>query len=212
MAKIGQGIFGGIQGKLGNLVGSSWKGVNVLKTKPQSVANPRTAPQVAQRDKMTGVVTVAVLFLSVFIKALWDRFASRMSGYNMFVKANISCFSDGVFTNFADFVISQGKMASTIPASQTINRTANTLTFTWLNESGIGFKLASDVLYAVAYNETSGEWAVNCGTLLRSELTAEFAFNTDIEIGDVIHWYSTFKRSDGTIVASSLYRTATVLA
>ena len=46
MAKVRQGILGGFRGRVGNIVGTGWKGIAVMKSLPLTVANPRTAGQV----------------------------------------------------------------------------------------------------------------------------------------------------------------------
>lgn len=51
MGVISQGILGGVSGKVGNVVGASWKGIDYLRIKPSNVANPRTEGQVSQRTK-----------------------------------------------------------------------------------------------------------------------------------------------------------------
>ena len=51
MARISQGVYGGISGKLGNTVGASWKGIHYLRILPASVANPNTTKQQGQRQK-----------------------------------------------------------------------------------------------------------------------------------------------------------------
>ena len=89
MAIIKQGILGGFSGKIGNIVGSSWKGIAIMKTKPLSVANPKTAAQVAQRTAFSESVTIATQILADVIKPLWDRFSERKSGYNGFIQYNI---------------------------------------------------------------------------------------------------------------------------
>ena len=42
MGKINQGILGGVSGQVGNVIGGTWKGIDYLRIKPSSVANPRT--------------------------------------------------------------------------------------------------------------------------------------------------------------------------
>ena len=59
MATIKQGILGAFSGKVGSVVGSSWKGIAIMKALPASVANPRTAKQVIQRSKMSSAVAFA---------------------------------------------------------------------------------------------------------------------------------------------------------
>ena len=56
MGKISQGILGGLSGKVGNVVGASWKGIDYVRIKPSSVANPRTVGQVNQRTKFSATL------------------------------------------------------------------------------------------------------------------------------------------------------------
>ncbi len=51
MGRINQGILGGFSGKVGNVVGGNWKGIDYMRVKPASVANPKTVGQVNQRTK-----------------------------------------------------------------------------------------------------------------------------------------------------------------
>lgn len=99
MGTIKQGILGGVSGKVGSVVGTSWKGQAVLKAMPLSVANPQTAAQTAQRGKFSGIVNIAQYCLTSILQPVWNPFASKMSGYNMFVRSNVnSAFNDsGVF-------------------------------------------------------------------------------------------------------------------
>ena len=49
MGKIESGAFSSISGKVGNLVGSTWKNINYLKAKPKKSSKPATPQQVEQR-------------------------------------------------------------------------------------------------------------------------------------------------------------------
>lgn len=42
MGTIKQGILGGFSGKVGTVIGSSWKGISYMRSRAQSVKNPRT--------------------------------------------------------------------------------------------------------------------------------------------------------------------------
>ena len=44
MGVISQGILGGVSGKVGNVVGASWKGIDYLRIKPSNVANQHSRP------------------------------------------------------------------------------------------------------------------------------------------------------------------------
>lgn len=50
MGKIMQGILGGFSGKVGTVVGGTWKSISYIRSIATSVANPRTEKQLRQRE------------------------------------------------------------------------------------------------------------------------------------------------------------------
>jgi len=207
MGVIKQGVLGGFQGKVGPVVGSSWKGISVLKSKPVSVANPKTAGQIAQRSKMSNVVAFASFYLAGIIKPLWDRFASQMSGYNDFVSTNIALFASEWPSTPADLVVSKGKMLLTEIASTEVANASPDVVVNWNNDAGVGLKLASDEVYVLAYNPTSGGVGFLSGTAVRSALTCDFAMTENNVTGQTVYFYLAFRRADGTIVSDNSYKT-----
>jgi len=210
MGKIKQGILGGVSGSVGGVVGSSWKGINVIKSKPQSVANPKTAGQVAQRGAFSEVVAFATVILAAIIKPLWDRFQVAKSGYNAFVSANIAFFDATGLITPASLLISKGKMEATAITNLSVLAASKNVDFEWVNDSGTGYKLATDGEYAVAYNETTGEIVFNGGGQVRSDISSDLSFATNMVSGDVIHVWQAFRRADGTVVSNTSYATAVV--
>jgi len=210
MGKIKQGILGGFSGKVANVVGSSWKGIAVMKSLPLSVANPRTAAQVAQRTKFSNVTVFAALILSSIIKPLWDRFAQNMSGFNDFVSSNIDLFAASVPSPFADLIISKGKMLSTVIDTVDTDDGSTTLDIYWIDDSGAGYKLADDNSYAIIINETTGDVGFQDVTSIRSSAVLSVAMPNEVSTGDVLHAYLSFIRADGTVCSNNSYATATV--
>jgi hypothetical protein len=51
MGKSQQGIYGAFNGRVGNVIGSTWKGTQVLRIRPASVANPQTDAQMETRKR-----------------------------------------------------------------------------------------------------------------------------------------------------------------
>lgn len=215
MGKLKQGILGGFSGKVANIVGSSWKGIAIIKAMPLSVANPKTAAQVAQRGKFSYLVSLAKLMLTSIIKPYWDRFAQYMSGYNDFMKANIhSCDSTSI-TDPAAFDISQGKMASTVLASYAVAAGTKQLDITWDDDSGSGYKLADDTIAVVVYNTTQKQLQVSfdpAALIARSALSLSYVLGIDLAENDIVYIYTAFRRSDGTIVSATKHTPVTVSA
>ena len=158
MGKIKQGILGAVSGKVGGVIGSSWKGIAYLKVMPASVANPNTAGQQTQRSAFSGIVAIASDLLSATVKPLWDRFAQFQSGYNAFVSANIATFVGSVFTYPENFIISRGKLVGFDNPSLAAPVGNTGVTVSWDDNTGEGDALATDEAYLVFYNEDTGEW------------------------------------------------------
>lgn len=212
MGKIPQGILGGVSGKIGGVVGSSWKGINVIKTKPLSVANPRTAGQVAQRSLFGNTVAFAVLILADIIKPLWDRFASKKSGYNEFIQTNINLFAGSSPFPQSDLIISKGKMAATPIDSVVASEAAGTVVVNWTDDSGVGFKLATDIVYALLINQTNGAVEAFETAIIRSAATAVLTPTEAFVASQIFSVYLAFKRADGSIVSNTAYKVQTAVA
>jgi hypothetical protein len=150
MGIIKQGILGGFKGKVGGIIGTSWKGKAVIKAIPLSVANPRTAGQVKQRSKMKLLVAFAVSIIASTIKPLWDRFASGMSGYNAFVAANMQAFNLDGSIDPTKIIVSKGRMLPVDVTAFTINGT--TVTVRWTDPTGDKYAMPTDNAYIVLAN------------------------------------------------------------
>lgn len=215
MGVLKQGILGGFSGKVANIIGTSWKGISVIKAMPLSVANPKTASQVAQRLLFKNCSLFGVILLAVIIKPLWDRFAIKMSGFNAFVKENIDLFTSVLPATPADLVISKGKMSpTTISEVVALNNSAG-FSIAWVDDTGVGYKLATDIPYILGVNETTGAVVVSDGVTDVKDRADELIgaqFPVQLETGDVIRCYLAFKRSDGTIVSNTSYATVNVPA
>lgn len=110
MARLDQGLLGGYSGKLGTTVGASWKGINVVRTYQPTVANPNTIGQFKQRTLFKDWAKLASFLLPSHIKPLWDRKATRMSGYNAFMQRNLLISKEYGNIDPMEMVLSQGLM------------------------------------------------------------------------------------------------------
>jgi len=211
-AVIKQGILGGLSGSIGSVTGSSWKGIAVLKAKPLSVANPQTAKQVAQRDKMTWLVAFFKLILSTIVKPLNDRFASKMSGFNLVVQQSMGAFDiAGEVDDFSKIYItpsSKGEQDVTMDGPGPGDLIVPLI---WVSVAGVGQQLATDKLYAVVYNETQDRYVASGGVTSRSANAAAIVCANDFLVAaDVLHCYAAFLKLDGTIVYRQSYSTIVV--
>ena len=108
MAKIRAGILSKVQGKVGGVVGATWKGKNYLRehVKP---SNPNTPAQQLQRAKMSVAVKGASYFLGGVLTRFTNKFVKDMSAYNWFVKQNIAS-KESPSTNLKDLKLCFGNL------------------------------------------------------------------------------------------------------
>lgn len=212
MAKIPQGILGGIRGRVGNIVGGAWKGINYIRSMPLSVANPNTTLQQAQRGAFTQVVLTARLLLANLIATYWDPFARAMSGYNHFISINIDAFTTAGFTTFADFFSSRGILTGVVNLVGAFSVGGTSIDWTWTDNSGSGDALATDLVVTLYYNEDQGYWQFHDAGAIDREDAAKASTDTRMELGDTLHGYVFFIRPDLSKISDSAYFTGDVAA
>ncbi len=211
MGVIKQGILGGFSGKVANVVGSSWKGIAVLKSLPLSVANPKTAGQVAQRGAMTTIVAASRLLLAALLQPYWNPFAQRMSGYNAFVKENIATFRTAGFTDFSDFFSTRGSLLGVVVTGAVGDSGDSDIDVTWDDNTGTADALGTDEVVITYYNDTQDYWVVDAGNAIRSAGTINIA-DALIATNDALKVYTSMSRPDISKVSDSVYNAVAVAA
>lgn len=205
MGVIKRGILGGFSGAVANVVGSTWKGIDYMKSLPLSVANPRTPGQVKQRGAFTGIVSIASSALSVIVKPLWDRFAVKESGYNSFVSANIATMDGDTFAFPEDLIISRGSLTATANLSYTQGLPNVDINVAWDDNSGTGNASSSDELLFLVLDVRKEVQEKKNNGITRAGGTQNLLFKTQIPVGESYYLYVGIKKADGTIVSDSDY-------
>lgn len=205
MGTIKSGILGGFSGKVGGVVGTSWKGIAVMKAIPQSVANPRTNLQIAQRTKMQNIVAFAGVINASIIKPLKDRFSQQMSGYNAFVQDNIALFENAVPSQPFMLKLATGKMIATEISLLTFNAIQNSLTVRWSSAVVDAYQQATDAAYVVVQNSGTGVISFSAAEAVRSAGEVTLPINGFNGAPDALYCWLAFRRSDGTIVSDTSY-------
>lgn len=205
MGIIKQGILGAFSGKVGAVVGSSWKGIAVMKARPASVANPKTAGQVIQRNKMSNAVAFAQPILGEILKPLNDRFASRMSGYNLFIQRNIHLFGGPLSVYGKDITISPRVNKAQLVDALSFDSDRRVLKVEWVSDEGTGFALGNDIPFVVVSDETGDKvWGWR-GFRIRHDNYSIGEVPEGVGVDDIAHIYLAFLRNDGTVVFATAY-------
>lgn len=204
MGTIKRGILGGFSNKVGGVVGSSWKGVAVVRSLPLTVANPRTAAQLAQRDKFKQLSMLGSQCLTTIIKPLWDRFAQQQSGFNNFIQANKDAFDSRGDLDAKKLKFSIGRLGDT-PFTVSVNTTTGVATITWSSTPTGSFQQATDKMYVVILGE-SMEYLFSAGAAAKRSLGSYSTPAIPGLIGGIVgQAYVAFAREDGSIVSNSVH-------
>lgn len=208
-AVIKRGILGGFSNKIGNVVGTSWKGIAVMKSLPLSVANPRTLAQLNQRGRFANLSSMGSSILAPIIKPLWDRFAQQESGFNEFMRTNMEAMDEAGNPDIETFQISKGKMNAVNPTTVVADASASTVVVTWPTTLTDAYADPTDLAYIAVWNHNGTVLRGFGGTVPRSAGTATVSVPSMIA-GEPTDVFLAFKRVDGTVVSNTGAKNATI--
>lgn len=205
MGTIKQGILGGFSGKVGTVIGSSWKGISYMRGRAQNVKNPRTEGQVEQRSKFS--LTLEFLKpITSYIRTGFKTYANKQTAFNAAMSYIVKNAVSGVYPNYAlDYslaLVSRGNLKQ--PANAVASMGSGKTTITWSDNFGEGDAQSTDLAMPLAFNINKGEAVFSTTSASRADQLAELTFPADW-MGDTVEIYLGFVSADGTSVATSLY-------
>ena len=182
MGKLNFGITGQVRGSVNNLTFAVSRGINYVKQKATSVANPRSLAQRIQRNRFKAILSTFQQIPSVVNKGFVGAYA-HMSEYSAFMKVNIVpatvvLTGEIVDVKYSDLKLSQGSLQPT-PISAILATGGDNDVDISFSTNTLGSQDATDLAYAIAYNESTKKWSAPNGDVLRSvgEITVSFADN-----------------------------------
>ena len=205
MGKLKKGILGGFSGKVGNVVGASWKGIDYIRSLPTTVRNPRTKGQVSQRTKFS----VTMDFLKPLTPVIRQGFSADASGKITAMNAAMSYnLMNAITGEFPDLVIdyeraviARGSLYGSDSAAA--SAAAGEVAFDWdlvaANDAGM-----NDSVVLVAYNADKKDCVYNDSLGKRMEGYGSLAVPATLA-GDIVHTYIFFISEDGKRNSNSIY-------
>ena len=215
MGKISQGVLGGFSGKVGNVVGGSWKGIDYMRIKPASVANPRTQGQVDQRSKFS-VVLNFLQPMSEFLRVGFKLYTNKMSQFNSAMSYNLNHAVTGAYPDFTidypNALVSHGQLNGAIGTGVASANPA-VVDFTWEDNSGPGRSKAktTDKALLLVYNASKGIAIYDLEGASRDTGAQSLEVPTDFS-GDEVQTFMAFISEDGSEVSDSVYVVSVVVA
>ena len=213
MGKIKQGVLGDFSGKVGPVIGGTWKGIGYMRGIPAKVANPKTDAQLAQRERV--IVTMAFLQpLTQFMRIGWREFAIKMTAMNAAFSYIIKNAILGTYPNFTinypTALVAKGNLPPALnqAAASTV---AGTILFTWTDNSTEQGAATTDKNQLVVYNPVKNQAVTFTGLGERADATQAVTVPHSFS-GDLVHCYIAFETLDGSVQSNSKYAGAITVA
>ena len=208
-------LIGKTKQSVGNATFTTWKGINVLKSKPVSVANPRTQGQVNQRTMMANFVKLYRENAAIF-NAGFRQLAVKQSAYNAASSANLknASINNQDSPVLADPSILEVAKGSLYPAPITgvvTDRSSNAIVINW--SPGIqADQLNGDIAYATAYSNDGTVVGSSIGEGVRSDGELTFDLAAGVNAGIQINVYLFFVQTGSGKVWDSDHVFSTIIA
>src|SRR5690554_1508925 len=205
MGTLKEGVFGGFSGRVGKVVGASWRDIYYIRSLPSKVNDPKTEKQIKQRSRFS-VVMEFMKTITPFIRIGFQSHASgRLTAFNSAMSYNmknaVQVASQGVELDYPNVLVSRGDLdAATGIQAEVIKKE---LRVSW--DAGLsGSARADDVALMVVHNRAKKEslYTLNAGK--RGDETVTLPLPSDW-LYDEIHGYLAFKTADGAHVSDSVH-------
>lgn len=207
MAIFSKGILGGFSGKVGNVIGSSWKGIDYMRSKPTKVNDPKTEAQLSQRQKFRLIMS----FLRK-VKPILDRGfrtnTGKMSPINSASSYNLRNAITGDYPDqeidYMSVLVSRGQLLPARGASAE-STNPNQVSFSWTDNSGIGSARPDDEAMILVYNRDKDRAIYIAGN---GPVRQDEGYVLDLPEtfgGDTVEVYLAFVSEDGDTASDSEY-------
>ena len=204
MAKIKSGIFGPLSGKLGTLIGATWKGIGYLKKVPEKKSTKCSPGLVASQTKLKFIN----IFLLPFHTYLTVGFANDAVGRTEISAALSRNYHDAfpwendeVGVDYAKFRISMGTLPMVDDLSAVVLE--DEIHITWKSVSRKGVKFDDQLMVAVFAPKTQA--IDGCiGGARRGQMEWKLAYGPDLA-GQLVHIFVSMTSVNRKLIANSVY-------
>jgi len=205
MGKIKQGILGGFNGTVGTVVGGSWKGMAYMRGKAQSIKNPRTEKQMAQRTKF-GLAQKFVKVMTAYLNVGFRNYTQQQTATNAAMSHTVRYCMAGKYPAFgidpSKVLVSSGSL---MPGRFcTVKVEDKVATFSWEDNSDESHANIDDFAMPLIYNFTKGEAIFTTEDASRVDCKAELKLPADWS-GDLLSCYIAFASVENNSVSNSVY-------
>jgi len=204
MGVIKKGILGSFSGKVGNVVGGTWRGIAYMRSLPAKVKNPRTVGQRSQRSKFTLALSV-LKPLTAILRVGWKLYAQGKSPFNA---ASSYIHANAITGEYPDFsidaskiLISRGALTPAVNAKATLDN--DTIVVQWDDNSGSASAQETDRALIAVLNTAKAGAITSVDVATRADGTQTLP-TPPTWAGDKVDVFLGFVSEDAKEVANSV--------
>lgn len=205
MGRIKKGILGGFSGKVGTVVGASWRSIDYMRSLPKERSVPFSPAQLGQQSKMALLRGFLLSIQEIVEQGFQDY--NKHTAMNSALSFNLLHAIEGAhpehYINFPNFLFTQGKLVGA-GAPKVASTLANSVDFTWENGFYSPMCAAADDLTVVVYNPESKKFVSLQNAGKREDGTVRLLLPKEFT-GDVVHCYLSLFSSNRKISSTNQY-------
>ncbi|MFN3755139.1 DUF6266 family protein [Flavobacterium sp.] len=212
MGTYNKGILGPFSGKVGTVVGASWRGKDILRSLPKKTDRTPTETQMLQRLKFT-TVSEFLTPISNVITRYYGSGSGELTRRNQAMSYHMKEAVNYVDPNFVmvynKVQISKGDLLGVQNPTVAVPG-GDKITYSWVDNSGQGTAKPTDQLVVVIYAPTENLYYSLLNAAVRSDGTINLDMPTYFNGLQVQSWI-TFAAADGKSYATSVYMGAVTI-
>ena len=207
MGSYNKGILGPFRGKVGTVIGYSWRGKELMRGLPKETTTAATPAQLEQRAKFSTVIKFLTPIKSI-VGAYFGKEQKSKSPFNLATgyhmsEALLPGIDDTWLIDYPKVLISRGDLRG-IDNPVVAAGALNTINLTWTDNSGQGSADATDILVVVVFCTEMGEFVQFNPAATRADATVALTIPAYLS-GTLAEVWATFITADGKLAAISSY-------
>lgn len=205
MARMNQGILGSFTGKVGPVIGSSWKGKPYMKSLSGKRKGKSTPKQTEQQMKLA-ILSAFLNQLQALLELTLSANRKKMTAVNYAFQINHRQAIIGQYPDYGidypKLVLSEGPLmgTETYPATST---DAGIIQFSWLDNTDSGNARETDQIILIAFCPAQFEYYFSTCAASRKDESA--LLRVPLFAGERVHTWMVFVSADGRFYSEGMY-------
>ncbi|MDQ7949497.1 MAG: DUF6266 family protein [Pedobacter sp.] len=203
MGTYSKSNFGSISGKVGEGVGSKWRGIKYLRSLPEKSSKAASTKQLEVQAKLALSAEMLSPIKNVLNLGFGDKNLSGKSGYNVAVK---NFHANCILGNYPNLTVDYARMLLSKGALEPLRAPTigynGKLQLSWISVLNKQSAFFDDEVLAVVYNQSKGLYLLD-DTAMRNDSLVEIEIGASS--GDIIHLWVFCVIRGGTEVSKSQY-------